>query len=146
MLPCTMEIDVAHFTPLPGLVGGAVIGLAASLLILANGRVAGVSGVLGGALRRAPADLTWRLAFLGGLMLSGLLLGARAPGVEAAGGVLPVALAGLLVGAGTRGGGGCTSGHGVCGLSRGSLRSLVATLTFMGAGFATVFVSRHVLR
>jgi uncharacterized membrane protein YedE/YeeE len=146
MLLRTMEIDVAHFTPLPGLVGGALIGLAASVLILANGRVAGVSGVLGGALQRAAGDRGWRLAFLGGLMLAGALVSARAPAVEGSGGLLPVALSGLLVGAGTRFSGGCTSGHGVCGLSRGSVRSLAATLTFMGAGFATVFVSRHVLR
>ncbi len=141
-----MEIDTAHFTPLSGVVGGGLIGLAASALILANGRVAGVSGVLGGALQRAPGDLAWRLAFLGGLMVAGLLAGGQAPSVERGAGLLPVAIAGVLVGAGTRYGGGCTSGHGVCGLSRGSVRSLAATLTFMGAGFATVFVSRHVLR
>lgn len=146
MVRRTMEIDTANFTPLSAAVGGGLIGLAASALILANGRVAGVSGVLGGALQRAPGDRAWRLAFLGGLLVAGLLAGGRAPSVGSGAGLFSVALSGLLVGAGTRYGGGCTSGHGVCGLSRGSVRSLAATLTFMGAGFATVFVSRHVLR
>lgn len=146
MVGGTMEIDTAHFTPLSAAVGGGLIGLAASALILANGRVAGVSGVLGGALQRAPGDLAWRLAFLGGLLVAGLLAGERSAPLDPGAGLLPLALAGILVGAGTRYGGGCTSGHGVCGLSRGSVRSLAATLTFMGAGFATVFVSRHVLR
>ncbi|MFO0626903.1 MAG: YeeE/YedE family protein [Polyangiales bacterium] len=146
MVGDAMQIHSAEFTPVAGLVGGALIGLAASVMILANGRVAGVSGVLSGTLRRAPGDLGWRLAFLGGLMVAGLLFGARAPAGATSGDLLPVAVAGLLVGAGTRTGGGCTSGHGVCGLARGSWRSLAATLTFLGAGFATVFVSRHVLR
>lgn len=146
MVVGAMQIDTANFTPLSAAVGGGLIGLAASALILANGRVAGVSSVLGGALRPAPGDLGWRLAFLGGLLVAGLFAGGHAPSMDTGAGLLPVALAGLLVGAGTRYGGGCTSGHGVCGLSRGSVRSLAATLTFMGAGFATVFVSRHVLR
>lgn len=141
-----MEIDTARFTPLPALAGGAIIGLAASALILFNGRVAGVSGVLGGALRRDRGDLAWRLAFLGGLAAAGVLTGTRHGAIDDPFGLPGVALAGLLVGVGTRYAGGCTSGHGVCGLSRGSTRSLAATVTFMALGFATVFAMRQLLR
>jgi uncharacterized membrane protein YedE/YeeE len=140
-----MEFDAAHFTPLRALGGGALIGLAAAALILTNGRVAGVSGVLGGALRRERGDLGWRVAFLGGLALAAVLTRAPAPSTHDDVGLGGLAVAGLLVGVGTRYGGGCTSGHGVCGISRGSTRSLAATVTFMAAGFATVFVMRHVL-
>jgi uncharacterized protein len=129
---------------LSSLLGGALIGLAASIYWYANGRVAGVSGVVHGALREA--DARWvRIAFLGGLVVAGALCAfARAHAGGPAAATPTLAVAGLLVGFGTRVGGGCTSGHGVCGLSRLSLRSLVATMTFMAAGAATVFVGRSV--
>ncbi len=141
-----MTIDWAGFTPLAAAVGGVLIGIAAALLVLLQGRIAGISGIVGGLLeRRAAGDTGWRIAFVAGLLLAPLLyrLLAELPAsrVEAGWGTLVVA--GLLVGFGTRLGSGCTSGHGVCGLSRLSPRSLAATLAFMGAGFATVFVARH---
>ena len=141
-----MTIDWAGFTPLAAAVGGVLIGIAAALLVLLQGRIAGISGIVGGLLeRRATGDTGWRIAFVAGLLLAPLLyrLLAELPAsrVEAGWGTLVVA--GLLVGFGTRLGSGCTSGHGVCGLSRLSPRSLAATLAFMGAGFATVFVARH---
>lgn len=137
-----MEIDTAHFTPGRALAGGALIGAAAAVLVLGNGRVAGVSGILGGALRRLPDDLGWRLSFLAGLVVAALATG-LGPAAAGGSGLGSVIVAGLLVGFGARLGGGCTSGHGVCGLGRGSTRSLAATVTFMAAGFATVFVLRH---
>lgn len=142
-----MTIDWASFTPWSALAGGAVIGAAAVLLVLANGRIAGISGILGGLLRRAPPDPGWRIAFLAGLVAAPLLhsLFSAMPAIEVEVGYPMLVVAGLLVGAGTRYGSGCTSGHGVCGLSRLSPRSLVATLAFMGAGFATVLVVRHVV-
>ena len=134
------------FTPLSGLAGGALIGLAAALLLLGSGRIAGISGILGRSLFAEPGDLGWRLSFLVGLPL-GAWLTALASG-DAMGFALhasPARLvcAGLLVGFGTALGNGCTSGHGVCGISRGSRRSLVATVVFMLAGIATVFATRH---
>ncbi|NBD11927.1 YeeE/YedE family protein [Corallococcus silvisoli] len=132
------------------LLGGALIGLSASLLLLAHGRVAGISGVVASLLAPVKGDISWRAQFLGGLLAGGLLLAWSRPGTFAlpepldGGRVLLLALAGLLVGLGSRLGSGCTSGHGVCGLSRGSPRSLVATLTFMATGILTVFLSRHV--
>lgn len=142
-----MSIDWAAFSPWQALAGGALIGLAATLLALANGRVAGISGILGGLLGRWPADASWRVAFLAGLVASPLAYAAFAAlpeiVIEARYPVLVVA--GLLVGIGTRYAAGCTSGHGVCGLSRLSPRSLAATLAFMGAGFSTVYVARHLL-
>ncbi|MBV8605828.1 MAG: YeeE/YedE family protein [Pelomonas sp.] len=138
-----MTIAWQDFTPWSALAGGALIGLAAALLMLANGEIAGISGILGRLVGgpRAP----WRFAFVAGLLVAPELLAAVAPRVPGAieAGPLRLIAAGLLVGVGTRVGAGCTSGHGVCGLSRGSLRSLVATLAFMAAGFATVFVLRH---
>jgi uncharacterized protein len=122
------------------LAGGALIGIAASALLLFSGRVAGISGILGGLLSKAPKDGPWRLAFIGGLLVGGLLLAILWPGTfhsPTGRTLLMVAAAGVLVGFGTRLGNGCTSGHGICGLSRFSGRSLVATLTFMGTGFAT---------
>lgn len=136
------------FTPIPALVGGALIGLSASLLLLTHGKVAGISGIYAGALRSDTPDRGMRIAFLVGLVLSGAALRLIAPSLFASAWApsLPLALAaGLVVGIGTRLGSGCTSGHGVCGLSRLSMRSLVATGTFMAAGFATVLVVRHVL-
>lgn len=132
----------------PPLLGGALIGLSASLLLLFNGRVAGISGIAGGLLAPTRGDMGWRLAFLGGLGLGGLLLRALWPTAlesPSAPGTATVVVAGLLVGFGTRLGNGCTSGHGVCGLARGATRSWVATLTFMATGALTVFVVRHVL-
>ena len=136
------------FTPIPSLVGGMLIGLAASLLLLTHGRVAGISGLYGGALRRGATDRSFRLTFLAGLVLTGLALRFIVPSAFATSwnASLPIALAaGLFVGFGTQLGNGCTSGHGVCGLSRLSLRSFVATLTFMATAGVTVFIVRHVL-
>lgn len=136
------------FTPIPALVGGALIGLSASLLLLTHGKVAGISGIYAGALRSDAPDRGMRIAFIVGLVVSGAALRLIAPSLFASAWTpsLPLAVAaGLIVGVGTRLGSGCTSGHGVCGLSRLSMRSLVATGTFMAAGFATVLVVRHVL-
>jgi uncharacterized membrane protein YedE/YeeE len=142
-----MVIDTIHFTPLASFGGGLLIGLGAALLLLANGRIAGVSGILGGLLRPARGDIGWRLAFLLGLLaapLGWLALQAMPPAqIDHTPALLGAA--GLLVGLGTRFGSGCTSGHGVCGIARLSPRSLVATLCFMAAGFVTVFVTRHVV-
>lgn len=142
-----MTIDWQHFTPWSSLAGGLLIGLAAAIFILFNGKIAGISGILGGLLRPVRGDLLWRLAFLFGLLAAPMVFILFRP--------LPVAtidasnvtlvIAGLLVGLGTRYGAGCTSGHGVCGLSRLSLRSLVATLAFMAAGFLTVYIVRHLI-
>jgi uncharacterized membrane protein YedE/YeeE len=142
-----VTIDWNAFTPWPSLVGGVLIGVAASMFLLLNGRIAGISGVLGGLLRPLKGDLAWRVAFLAGLvgapLAYALLASLPAPRIEAGHGTL--VLAGLLVGLGTRYGSGCTSGHGVCGLSRLSPRSLAATMAFMSAGFVTVWLVRHVL-
>ena len=142
-----MTIAWNLFTPWHALVGGALIGLSAALLVLLNGRIAGISGVLGGLLKPTRGDAAWRVAFVGGLVAAPLLytLFFGAPLVTIDAGFGALVAAGLLVGVGTRYGAGCTSGHGVCGLSRLSPRSLVATLAFMGAGFVTVFVLRHLL-
>jgi hypothetical protein len=140
-------IDWTHFTPWSSLAGGIMIGVAAAMLILVNGRIAGIAGIIGGLLRPASGDMAWRLAFIIGLLVAPaayLLATEPAPPTIEAGYPMMIA-AGLLVGAGTRYGSGCTSGHGVCGLSRLSPRSLVATLMFMAAGFATVFVVRHLV-
>jgi uncharacterized membrane protein YedE/YeeE len=140
-----MTIDWTHFTPWTALAGGLLIGLAASSFILLNGRIAGISGILGGLLRPARGDVTWRIAFLAGLVAAPLAyaLYSSLPGARIDAGNGTLVAAGLLVGLGTRYGAGCTSGHGVCGLSRLSPRSLVATVSFMLAGFATVFMLRH---
>ena len=142
-----MTIDWIHFTPGMSLLGGVLIGISSALFILANGRIAGISGILGGLLSRKPGDIAWRIAFLLGLVAAPAaivaLTGPLTATIEANTEVLVIA--GLLVGIGTRYGAGCTSGHGVCGLSRLSPRSLVATLAFMGAGMAIVFVTRHLL-
>ncbi|MFX1684518.1 YeeE/YedE family protein [Paraburkholderia sp. A1BS-2L] len=155
-----MNLDLAHFTPLASLAGGLMIGAAAALLVLGNGRVAGISGIVGTLLQGArtePGGRAWRVAFIAGLfaapwlwrLVVGTSAGAGsaawlptiAPTIAASPATLVVA--GLLVGLGTRYGSGCTSGHGVCGIARGSLRSLVATGLFMAAGFVTVFTVRH---
>jgi uncharacterized protein len=142
-----MSIDWNAFTPIASLAGGALIGLAAAMFVLLNGRIAGISGVLGGLLAPMRGDIGWRVAFIAGVVGAPLvyLLFAAAPSVRIDASYGALLLAGLLVGTGTRYGSGCTSGHGVCGLSRLSPRSLVATLAFMLAGFATVFVIRHLI-
>jgi uncharacterized membrane protein YedE/YeeE len=142
-----LTIDWAHFTPWTALAGGLLIGLSASLFVLFNGRIAGISGILGGLLRPARGDIAWRIAFLLGLVIApfAFALVYPLPQVSIDAGTGTLVAAGLLVGIGTRYGAGCTSGHGVCGISRLSPRSLVATLVFMLAGFVTVFVMRHLL-
>ena len=145
-----MTIDWANFTPWASLSGGILLGVASTFFILVNGRVLGISGILGGLLPPKVGDAGWRIAFLLGMLAAPLVYGllapegfAKAPRIDAS--FAAIIAAGVLVGLGTRYGSGCTSGHGVCGLSRLSPRSLVATLAFMGAGFAMVFVVRHVL-
>ena len=140
-----MTIDWLHFTPWSALAGGALIGLAAALFVLFNGRIAGISGLLGSLLARGGEGQGEKALFLLGLLVAPLLwqVFAALPAIEFQGGWLSLLLAGLLVGVGTRYGAGCTSGHGVCGISRLSPRSLVATLAFMASGFATVYVLRH---
>jgi uncharacterized membrane protein YedE/YeeE len=142
-----MTIDWLHFSPWSALAGGALIGLAAALFVLANGRIAGISGLLGSLLARGGEGRAEKALFLLGLVLAPLLwqLFAALPALEFQGGWLSLLVAGLLVGIGSRYGAGCTSGHGVCGISRLSARSLAATVAFMAAGFATVFVLRHLL-
>ena len=143
-----MNIDWSHFTPWSSLAGGALIGLAAALFLLLNGRIAGISGVLGGLLKPVRGDIAWRAAFILGLvgapLVYGLFAGLPVPQIDAD--YAALIAAGLLVGVGTRYGSGCTSGHGVCGVARLSPRSLVATACFMAAGFASVFMIRHLLK
>lgn len=139
---------MADFTPLPALLGGVLIGLAATLFLVMHGRIAGVSGLFGAIVRRGSSERSLGVAFVAGLLLAGAGVRYWAPAAleTAWSATLPIALvAGVVVGFGTQLGSGCTSGHGVCGISRLSVRSLVATLTFMAAGFVTVFVVRHVL-
>lgn len=142
-----MSIAWNAFTPVTALIGGALIGAAAAAFVVLNGRIAGVSGILGGLLRPARGDIAWRAAFVTGLIAAPLVYGAFAvlPAIHIDAGPAVLVAAGLLVGVGTRYGAGCTSGHGVCGISRLSPRSTVATLVFMAAGFATVFVARHLI-
>lgn len=146
-----MTIDWTHFTPWTSLSGGLMLGLASAFFILMNGRILGISGILGGLLLPRRGDVGWRLSFLCGIAAAPLVLSAiapsgfiQAPRIDA--GFVVIAVAGLLVGFGTRYGSGCTSGHGVCGISRMSLRSLAATATFMVTGFLTVFVIRHLFQ
>jgi len=139
---------MAHFTPWTSLAGGLLIGAGIALFVLLAGRVAGISGILGGLLRPRRGDSGWRLAFLAGLAGApfAFALFAPLPSVRIDAGVPLLLLAGLLVGVGTRYGSGCTSGHGICGLSRRSPRSIAATAAFMAAGFLTVWLLRHVLQ
>ena len=137
-----------HFTPLASLIGGAMIGLAASLLLLGDGRIAGISGIVGGLLNPRAGDTAWRVLFVAGLLIGGLGLRVVDPALlrmdlDRSAGALVAG--GLLVGFGTALGNGCTSGHGVCGLSRGSPRSFVATLTFMAAGALVAALVSHAL-
>jgi uncharacterized protein len=137
-----MAVAWNAFTPVT-----ALIGAAAAAFVVLNGRIAGVSGILGGLLRPARGDIAWRAAFVAGLVAAPLAYGmfAALPAIRVDTDIAVLIAAGLLVGVGTRYGSGCTSGHGVCGISSLSLRSLVATLAFMAAGFTTVFVTRHLL-
>lgn len=144
-----MTIDWMNFSPWTALAGGVLLGVASAAFILLNGRVLGVSGILGGLLWPRRGDSSWRLSFLLGMVLAPAAVWLAAPALISAPRIeadtATIVAAGLLVGLGTRFGSGCTSGHGVCGLSRLSPRSLVATLSFMAAGFATVFIIRHVV-
>lgn len=139
---------MTDFTPLPALAGGILIGLSAVLLLLASGRVAGVSGILGGVLAPRLGDTSWRLLFIAGMLAGPLLYAALIgpmPEVMITNSLPLLVAAGLLVGFGTRLGSGCTSGHGVCGLARLSSRSMAATGTFLVAAIITVFISRHMV-
>src|SRR5215471_10810347 len=139
-----MTIDWTAFTPWSGVIGGAIIGLAVALLLLANGRIA---GIVGGLLRPSTGDIAWRVAFVAGLVAAPVAYAivATLPPINVEASYPTLVLAGLLVGVGTRYGAGCTSGHAVCGISRLSPRSIGATLAFMAAGFLTVFVVSHLL-
>lgn len=142
-----MMLDTLHFSPWSALAGGALIGLAASVMVVANGRVAGISGLLGSLLAPGDSGRGEKALFILGLLAAPLLwaLFQVWPTIEFKTGTVGLIIAGLCVGIGTRYGSGCTSGHGVCGISRLSPRSIVATLSFMCAGFVTVFVLRHLL-
>ena len=146
-----MNILWNEFTPLSSLAGGLLIGLSASILVAALGRIAGISGIIGALLQRpswkSVSNWGWRLAFIIGMVTAPLIwqLFAPLPAMQMPSNSVLIIVAGLLVGFGTRLGSGCTSGHGVCGLSRLSLRSLAATLTFIATGAITVFVMRHVI-
>jgi uncharacterized membrane protein YedE/YeeE len=140
-----MSIAWNAFTPATALIGGAIIGVAVALFVVLNGRIAGVSGILGGLMRPKAGDISWRVAFVAGLVAAPLALLAALPEIRVDASFPALVAAGLLVGVGTRYGGGCTSGHGVCGVSRASPRSIAATVAFMAAGFATVFVARHLI-
>ena len=143
-----MQIDWFSFTPIPSLFGGMILGVAAALYVLLHGRILGISGIVSGLLHPKKGDWSWRLAFVLGLLtssfLAALIFGIL-PVIEVDAGWLTVIVAGLLVGFGVQYGSGCTSGHGICGLSRLSPRSLVATLSFMTAGFLVVFLIRHLI-
>ena len=135
-----------NFTPVSGLIGGMLIGASAALFLMLNGRIAGISGILGGALEQGSAEGAWRYAFLAGLAAAPAAWAAFVPvTVEIEASAPLLIAAGILVGFGTRLGSGCTSGHGACGISRLSVRSIVATATFMAFGFLTVFVMRHAI-
>jgi uncharacterized membrane protein YedE/YeeE len=138
---------MANFTPLSAAIGGALIGLSSVLLMLLTGRIAGISGIFGGLLNPRSGEIGWRIAFIAGLILAPLLAGLigygmKPPQMPASWAVIVVA--GLLVGFGTRLAGGCTSGHGICGISRLSARSIAATIIFMAVAIATVALTRHV--
>jgi uncharacterized membrane protein YedE/YeeE len=136
-----------NFTPVSALIGGLLIGASAALFLLLSGRIAGISGILGGLLHPARSEIGWRTAFLAGLFIAPLAyvaFGGTLPPVALDASLPLLAVAGLIVGFGTRLGAGCTSGHGVCGIGRGSPRSIVATLVFMTTAIVTVFITRHV--
>jgi hypothetical protein len=140
--------EIVNFTPGPAFLGGALIGLSAVVVLLLNGKVAGISGIYGRLFSPTTADRPWRAWFVVGLLAGGALATGVRPELDAfqlEAGLPQLLAAGFLVGLGTRLGGGCTSGHGVCGASRGSKRSITATIVFMVAGFATVYVTHHLL-
>lgn len=138
-----------NLTPLSGLLGGALIGLAAALLMLLTGRIAGISGIFGGLLTPNASDRGWRIAFIAGLiaapLIASFVTGAALPSPAMPASLIVIVVAGLLVGFGSRMGGGCTSGHGVCGVARLSARSLIATAIFMAAAIITVAIARHLI-
>ncbi len=141
-------MTIVNFTPGPAFVGGVMIGLSAVLVLLLNGKIAGISGIFGRLFSPATSDRPWRLWFVLGLVAGGALVTRALPRFdvfELEAGTPQILAGAFLVGLGTRLGSGCTSGHGVCGAGRGSLRSIAATLTFLAAGFATVYVTRHLL-
>ena len=145
-----MTIDWNHFTPITALIGGIFLGLATTSFMLISGRILGISGILGGLLKKETFehhDTNWRVRFVLGLLLAPLIYYSVTsdipPTIESS--YFTIIIAGLFVGVGTKIGSGCTSGHGICGLSRLSPRSLVATMIFMGFGILTVFVTRHIL-
>ena len=142
-----MTIDWNNFTPWSALAGGTLIGISVTLFILLNGRIAGITGIIGGLFNPAKGDATWRIAFTLGLIIAPTvwLLFSSLPEITIGADYGLLIVAGLIVGFGARLGSGCTSGHGVCGISRLSPRSIIATLAFMGTGFLTVFVARHLL-
>lgn len=142
-----MLIDWNHFTPLTALAGGALIGVAAALFVLFNGRIAGMTGIIAGLLRPKREEISWRLAFIGGLLAAPTiwLLFAPLPEMHIEASTTVLVIAGFLVGIGTRYGSGCTSGHGVCGISRLSVRSIVATAAFMASGMIMVYIMRHII-
>ena len=142
-----MQIDWLTFTPIPSLLGGMILGVAVALYVLLHGRILGISGIVAGLLHPQTNDFAWRLALTLGLITAPFLAAFFGifPIVEIDSSWLAIVIAGLLVGFGSQYGSGCTSGHGICGLSRLSPRSIVATLAFMGAGFVTVFVTRHLI-
>lgn len=147
-----MLIDWSNFTPWTALAGGALIGLASAIFVLFNGRIAGISGIIGGLIKPrdinlSASDTGWRIAFIAGLVLAPLIwqLFAVLPNIQIDTSTSILIAAGLITGFGTRYGSGCTSGHGVCGISRLSPRAVVATLIFMSFGFLTVYISRHLL-
>lgn len=142
-----MTIDWTNFTPWTSLAGGLLIGVATVFFLMFNGRIAGVSGIVGGLIKPKRGDIFWRIAFVSGLVLSPFAynLVFTLPKVQVEANYYVIIVAGLLVGIGTRYGSGCTSGHGVCGLSRRSPRSIVATTAFMLAGFVTVYIIRHLI-
>ena len=141
-----MLSGMENFTPFSSLIGGILIGTAATLALWSNGRIAGISGILSGAMFWKQSDILWRVLFLAGLVLGGAIYAIASGGLNINTQASPALtiLAGLLVGFGTRLGSGCTSGHGICGIARFSPRSFVATGTFMAAGFITVYLLRHV--
>jgi uncharacterized membrane protein YedE/YeeE len=148
LLSLRAHMQITHLQPLPALVGGALIGAAASVFLVFTGRIAGISGIVGGTLLRETKDRAERMLFVAGLLISGFVAFLVKPASFPSANAVPIGtavIAGLLVGFGTRLGNGCTSGHGVCGLSRLSIRSFVATITFMAAAAITVFVTKHLL-
>ena len=139
-------MTIENFTPVSALIGGALIGIAATLLLVLNGRIAGVSGIVGRLFEPVSGDVAWRVMFLAGLMLGAGAYGLFQPvSIQVTNSILVLVIGGLLVGYGTQLGNGCTSGHGVCGIARLSPRSIAATLVFMASAAITVYLARHVI-